>query len=219
MAPPRITGYRIIERGAFPALGMPKCGPFPGECDGPGPPGPQGPQGDPGPQGPQGNPGPQGPQGNPGPQGPQGNPGPQGPQGTPGLTPTVSATNPAPVPVIVAGPAVTILATTAPIAVALGDRVLPFGRIFYTIAAPGVVFSAIVATPTAPPGPPVFIDGTGDTVAIGTRTVTMAGVQTTTLPANVYTFSIQANVAAGAAASIVLSVVPGATVTVAVLPP
>ncbi len=53
-------------------------------CCRPGPPGPQGPQGEPGPQGPQGEPGPQGPQGEPGPQGPQGEPGPQGPQGVPG---------------------------------------------------------------------------------------------------------------------------------------
>jgi hypothetical protein len=120
-------------------------------------------------------------------------------------------------------PALTAVATTAPIAIAAGERVLTFSRVLAEITAGGsTMATAVFAAPIAPPGAPFPIDTTETTVAPPKQTISSAGVQVT-LPAGTYTFSLVVSSLAPVA-GFVPAIGPGfpispAVLTVMVLPP
>ncbi len=148
-----------------------------------------------------------------------------------GLLSTTHADNGGATIKIALAPTITPLCTTAPVTVAAGQKVLVFARVFYHGLGgghTGEVFTAVIATPV-PPGPPTFVDATGDTTKdTEDTTVTFAGSEagatsTPALPPGTYTFTLQANLTAPLANHSVQvdgfppSVSPGAQLTVAVV--
>jgi len=169
---------------------------------------------------PVGTPGPQGPQGDPGPQGPPGPPGPPGPEPL-----VLHAENPVPIS-IAAGPAITPLATTLTAALVVGNRVGVEATLWCEVTHAGEIALAVIATPTAPPGPPIFLHGVLQDVAVGDACITLAGALPGIPPlaggGQVYTFTLQANTANGAVANVLAgppAVTPGAQLKIEILPP
>lgn len=127
------------------------------------------------------------------------------------------------IPIAIA-PTATALVVTGPVVVLAGQRVLVWARIFAHFTHAGTLFSAVVATPTV--GPPIFLDGTADTVD-SDATITFAGAfpgatSTPALPAGTYTFTLQASVTGGAVGVVdgfPPAVTPGAQLTIEVVGP
>jgi hypothetical protein len=162
----------------------------------------------------------------PGPPGPPGPAGPPGPPGPPGPEPlVVHADNDTTSIPIAAGPAITPLCQTIPTGLGIGMRVSVEATLWCNVTHAGEIALAIIAIPTAPPGPSIFLHGVLQNVEIGDETITLAGALGDIPPllsGQVYIYRLQANCANGAIATCDGSppgVTPGAQLKVEILPP